>query len=235
MPARPHAATRIIVMSDSFLAREGLACLLASVVGIDVVGRVRNPIEVLQVIERTEVDVIVAGIRARRAATGEILGAIRLRTRYAEVGMVVIIVALEGDGFATELLRRGTMGMTFLLDERIDDLDALVAAIAQARSGQVTVDETLVEAGLRPRLPSILDELTHRELDVLAQMARGHNNRSIAQALSVSAKAVERHVTNIFRKLGLSESERLDRRVSAVLAYLEEVGLLSAAARNRLT
>jgi DNA-binding NarL/FixJ family response regulator len=217
-PAQPTA--RVVVASDFFLTREGLACLLAGVPGIEVIGRVDSHAATLEAATRDRPDVIVLGIRAGRAATEDTLAAARrLRTEHPRVGIVV--VALQGDHFALELLRQGAGGAAFLLDDRISDLDVLVTAITQAQRGQVSLDSTVVHALLTRRGGSRLDELTLRELDVLAEMAKGHCNRVIAENLSISVKAVERHATSIFRKLGVTDHQRVDRRVAAVVAYLD--------------
>jgi DNA-binding NarL/FixJ family response regulator len=208
------------VASDFFLTREGLACLLTGVPGIEVIGRVDSHAATLEAAARDRPDVIVVGIRAGRAASEGTLGAARrLRTEHPRVGIVV--VALEGDHFALELLRQGTGGAAFLLDDRISDLDVLVTAIVQARRGQVSLDSAVVHALLTRRGGTRLDELTLRELDVLAEMAKGGSNRVIAENLSISVKAVERHATSIFRKLGVTDHRRVDRRVAAVVAYLD--------------
>jgi DNA-binding NarL/FixJ family response regulator len=216
--------TRVAVASDYFLTREGLACLLSGVEGIDVVTRVSSHAEIVDAVERGRPDVVVVGIRAGQVAAEETLAAAgRLRSDHPEVA--VVVVALEGDHFAMELLRRGSRATAFLLDDRINDLDVLVTAIIQARSGQVTLDSSVVDALVHRREGSKLDELTLRELDVLAQMSKGHCNRVIAEELSISTKAVERHVTNIFRKLREFDPERFDPRVAAVVAYLDAFGL----------
>ncbi|HET6951234.1 MAG TPA: response regulator transcription factor [Acidimicrobiales bacterium] len=215
--------TRVVVASDFFLTREGLACLLAGVPGIEVIGRVDSHAAALEAAGRDQPDVVVVGIRAGRAATDDTLNAAQL-LRAEHPGVGIVVVALEGDHFALELLRQGAGGMAFLLDDRISDLDVLVRAIAQARGGQVTLDSSVVDALIGRRGGSRLDELTLRELDVLAEMAKGYRNRVIAEKLSVSVKAVESHATSIFRKLGVTDQQRFDRRVAAVIAYLETFG-----------
>jgi DNA-binding NarL/FixJ family response regulator len=219
VPKPAQAATRVVVASDFFLTREGLACLLAGVPGIEVIGRVDSHAATLDAASRHQPDVIVVGIRAGRAATDETLAAAR-RLRAEHPGVGIVGGALEGDHFALELLREGAAGMAFLLDDRIRDLDVLAAAIAQARRGQVSLDATVVDGLIRRRGGSRPDELTLRELDVLAEMAKGYRNGAIAENLSISVKAVERHATSIFRKLGVTDL-RVDRRVAAVVAYLE--------------
>lgn len=223
MSEQSEETTRVAVASDYFLTREGLACLLSGVDGIDVVARVASHADIVEAVERELPEVVVVGIRAGQVAAEETLAAAgRLRGEHPEVAIVV--VALEGDHFAMELLRRGSRGSAFLLDDRITDLDVLVTAIAQAQSGQVTLDSAVVDTLVHRREGSKLDELTLREFDVLAEMAKGHCNRVIAENLSISTKAVERHVTNIFRKLREFDPERFDPRVAAVVAYIDSFG-----------
>lgn len=223
MSEQSEETTRVAVASDYFLTREGLACLLSGVDGIDVVARVASHADIVEAVERELPEVVVVGIRAGQVAAEETLAAAgRLRGEHPEVAIVV--VALEGDHFAMELLRHGSRGSAFLLDDRITDLDVLVTAIAQAQSGQVTLDSAVVDTLVHRREGSKLDELTLREFDVLAEMAKGHCNRVIAENLSISTKAVERHVTNIFRKLREFDPERFDPRVAAVVAYIDSFG-----------
>jgi DNA-binding NarL/FixJ family response regulator len=214
---------RVVVASDFFLTREGLACLLAGVPGIEIIARVDSHSAALEAAGRDQPDVVVVGIRAGRAATDDTLTAARL-LRAEHPGVGIVVVALEGDHFALELLRQGASGMAFLLDDHISDLDILVTAITQTHRGQVTLDSSVVDALIRRRGGSRLDELTLRELDVLAEMAKGYRNRVIAEKLSVSVKAVESHATSIYRKLGVTHEQRVDRRVAAVIAYLETFG-----------
>jgi len=225
-----NTVTRVAVASDFFLTREGLACLLASVDGVEVVARIDRHADILEMIGRDRPEVIVVGIRAGRPAAEETLAAAgRLRSEHPEVAIVV--VALEGDHFAMELLRRGSRGVAFLLDDQISDLLTLVTAITQARGGQVTLDPGVVDALIHGRKGSMLDELTLRELDVLGEMAKGHCNRVIAEDMSISVKAVERHITNIYRKLRGVDPGRYDPRVAAVVAYLDSFGSSSNTGR----
>ncbi len=227
MSEQSEETTRVAIASDYFLTREGLACLLSGVDGIDVVARVASHADVVDAVRRDRPDVVVVGIRAGQVAAEETLAAAaQLRSEHPEVAIVV--VALEGDHFAMELLRRGSCGSAFLLDDRITDLDVLATAIAQARSGQVTLDSAVVDSLVHRRTGSRLDELTLRELDVLAEMAKGHCNRVIAEDLSISTKAVERHVTSIFRKMREFDSKRFDPRVAAVVTYIGAFGSVRA-------
>jgi DNA-binding NarL/FixJ family response regulator len=222
--AEPVAtAIRVVVAGDDFVSREGLASLLTGVPGLEVVARVGTYAELLGATERTHPDVVVVqpqnGRRHSQEArdTGR-----RLRSEHPGVGIVVL--ALESDQLALELLRHGPGGMAFLLVDHIADLDVLTTAIHQAHRGQVSVDPAVIDAVVQRREGAGLDRLTGRELDVLREMAKGYGNKAVAENLSISVKAVERHVTGIFRKLRQTDDERFDGRVAAVLAYRQAFG-----------
>ena len=157
MPERSNDTTRVVIASDLFLTREGVACLLSTVEGIVVVARVARHADILGAVRQHSPDVVVVSIRAGRVATEDTLEtAARLRDEHPEIGVVVI--ALEGDHFALELLRRGSRGSAFLLDDRITDASVLLTAIAQAKKGQVTLEPAIVDALVRRRQDSKLDE-----------------------------------------------------------------------------
>jgi len=225
MPESP-TALRIVIASDNFLTREGLGCLLGGVRSIEVVARVNSHPETLDAVGEYRPDVVVVGIRTPRVnAEAALSAAQRLRAEHPSIGVVVIAEA--GDGYALELLRSGAAGVGYLLDDRVGDLETLLSAIHGAHAGEAILDPSIVNALVRRRMPSALDVLSMRELDVLAEMALGYANNEIGRHLSVSAKAVERHVTGIFRKLRVPDSKRFDRRVTAVLAYLQANGELA--------
>jgi len=228
----PPTALRAVIASDNFLTREGLGCLLSGVRGITVVARVDSHPETLTAARRYRPDVLIVGIRTPRVnAEAALKAAQQLRAQHPRIGVVVIAEA--GDGYALELLRSGAAGVGYLLDDRVGDLEALLSAIHGARAGDTVLDPSIVNALVRRRLPSVLDALSIRELDVLAEMAGGHANNEIARHLALSKKSVERHVTSIFRKLRLPDAKNFDRRVTAVLAYLQANGEL--ASKNRST
>jgi len=146
--------------------------------------------------------------------------------RAEHPSIAVVVIAEEGDGYALELLRSGAARVGYLLDDRVGDLEALLSAIHGAHAGDTILDPSIVNALVRRRQPSALDVLSMRELDVLAEMGKGHANNEIARRLATSTKTVERHVTSIFRKLHAPDAKRFDRRVTAVLIYLQATGEL---------
>jgi DNA-binding NarL/FixJ family response regulator len=222
----PAAMLRAVIASDNFLTREGLGCLLSGVQGIEVVARVDSHPETLAAVRKYRPDVLIVGIRTPRVDAEAALGAAqKLRAQHPAIGVVVISEAC--DGYALELLRSGAAGVGYLLDDRVGDLETLLSAIHGAHAGDTVLDPSIVNALVRRRLPSVLDALTIRELDVLAEMAAGYANDEIGRRLTVSTKAVEGHVTSIFRKLRVPDAKRFDRRVAAVLAYLQASGELA--------
>ncbi|MGO9343301.1 MAG: LuxR C-terminal-related transcriptional regulator [Acidimicrobiales bacterium] len=222
----PPTVIRAVIASDNFLTREGLGCLLGTIRSIEVVARVDSHPETLDAVRQYRPDVLIVGIRTPRVnAEASLSAAQRLRAEHPAVGVVVIAEA--GDGYALELLRGGAAHVGYLLDDRVGDLETLVSAVHAAHAGETVLDPSIVNALVRRRLPSVLDELSIRELDVLTVMTNGYANNEIARQLAVSNKSVERHVTNIFRKLKVPDSKGFDRRVTAVLIYLHAVGELS--------
>lgn len=221
------AVLRAVIASDNFLTREGLGCLLSGVQGIEVVARVDSHPETIAAVRKYQPDVLIVGIRTPRVNAEAALGAAQdLRAHHPKIGVVVI--AESGDGYALELLRSGAAGVGYLLDDRVGDLETLLSAVHGARAGDTVLDPSVVDALVRRRQPSALDALSLRELDVLAEMAGGYANDEIGRHLAVSKKAVEGHVTSIFRKLRVPDAGRFDRRVTAVLAYLHANGELAS-------
>src|ERR1017187_4606842 len=219
---RPHmsetpSVLRAVIASDNFLTREGSSCLLSGVRNIDIVARVDSHPETLEAVRQYRPDVLVVGIRTPRVnAEAALSSAQRLRAENPSLGVVVLAEA--GDGYALELLRNGAAHVGYLLDDHVGDLETLVSAIHGAHGGDTVLDPSVVNALVRRQSPSALDVLSIRELGVLDEIARH---------LAVSKKAVERHLTSIFRKLNSADSKRYDRRVIAVLTYLQAMGELN--------
>jgi DNA-binding NarL/FixJ family response regulator len=218
-PVDAGAPISVVLATDSFLLGDGLASLLVDVPGVEVVGRARDLPELRHLVEDRRPDVVLVSLRGPAAAgTRTVAVARQLRDGYPELGIVVI--SGSGDAFALELLRFGAARLAFLLDERLPGLDAVLDAMRDVCAGRSVIDPSVLDALVARREPSVIDGLTARETEVLAQMARGLCNRGIAEVLFLSVKGVEKHVTTIFRKLGLTDARSLDRRVAASLLYL---------------
>ncbi len=209
----------IVLATDSFLIGDGLACMLAGVEDVEVVGRARDHVALTRLVEELSPEAVVISIRTPVVSTlATISAARRLRDEHPDLGIVVI--SDRGNGFALELLREGASRMAYLLDERLPGMDAVLGALREVRAGQAVLDPTIVDALVRRRDVMTIGDLTPREIDVLELMARGLSNRGIADELHLSVKGIEKHVTTVFRKLDLPSDGLIDRRVTAALTFL---------------
>jgi DNA-binding NarL/FixJ family response regulator len=216
--------TSLVIAEDDYLVREGARAVLDAHPRLQVLGTAGDPDEVLAVLERRDPDVVILDIRMPPTFTTEgIELAHRIRATRPGTGIVVLSQHADPE-YALELLKDGSDGVAYLLKERLGDADRLVQAIEEVKGGGSMLDPRIVEALLeaqRRRTASKLAGLTPRELEVLALMASGRGNAAIARELSITDRSVEKHSNAIFRKLGLSEDLDLNRRVAAVLFYLQ--------------
>ncbi len=209
----------MVLATDSFLIGDGLASLLVGVDDIAVIGRARDHEELLRTVEELMPEVVLISIRTQVISTmATIAAARRLRLAFPEMGIVVI--SDRGNGFALELLRGGASRIAYLLDERLPSIEAVLFAVREVRAGQSVLDPSIVDSLVHRSEALTVDDLTVRETDVLEQIAHGLSNRGIAAELHLSVKAIEKHVTTIFRKLALTDQTGIDRRVTAALTFL---------------
>ena len=211
---------RVVIADDETLLREGLERLLVEA-GHEVTGKAGTAGELLRRVELTRPDVAIVDIRMPPTHTDEgLVAAQEIRRLYPATGVLVLSHYVESH-YAMRLLEEHTERSGYLLKERISDVAILVDAASRIAEGECVVDPTIVSRLLnRPREPSPLDELTERELEVLALMAEGHSNEGICRRLYLSPKTVETHVRHILMKLDIGETPNYHRRVLAVLAYL---------------
>jgi DNA-binding NarL/FixJ family response regulator len=211
---------RLVLAEDSVLLREGLSRLFAEA-GFDVVAVTGDADSVLELVDKHRPDVAVLDIRMPPTHTDEGLrAAFNIRLQYPEVGILVLSQYVE-TAYATRLMADGAEGVGYLLKDRVSDVAELADAVRRVASGGCVIDPHVVSRLLgRPRLASGLDRLSERERAVLALMAEGRSNHSIAERLFMSEKTVESHVRAIFTKLDLSPSGDDHRRVLAVVQYL---------------
>jgi DNA-binding NarL/FixJ family response regulator len=216
---------RVVVAEDSLLVREGIARLLEVQPEIDVVAVVGDLPALLDAVDADPPDVVLTDIRMPPTGTDEgIQAAATLREHHPDIGVVVLSQYAE-PAYALSLFEQGSQGRAYLLKERLSEPSQLVKAILDVAEGGSVVDpkvvEVLVSARSRSRT-SPLDQLTPREREVLAEIAQGRNNASVAATLYLSERAVEKHISSLFSKLGLTEVPDTHRRVKAVLLYLAE-------------
>jgi DNA-binding NarL/FixJ family response regulator len=223
---------RVVIAEDSAVVRAGLAEILADR-GHDVVAAVGNGEALLAAVAEHEPDVTVVDVRMPPGYTDEGLrAAIEIRRHHPATGVLVFSQYIE-TRYAADLLgatpgasagppHRRAGGVGYLLKDRVADVGEFVEALSRVAAGGTALDPEVVSQLLAAsRRGDALGDLTHRERDVLALMAEGRSNSAIAAILVVSERAVEKHVSNIFSKLGLAPSDADHRRVLAVLRYLE--------------
>ncbi|MFE2756511.1 response regulator [Actinosynnema sp. NPDC059335] len=210
---------RVVIAEDSVLLRMGVQRLLADE-GIETVAAVEDGDALLAAIEEHRPDLALVDVRMPPTFTDEGLrAAIEARRRVPDLPVLVLSQYVE-ERYAVELLAGGANGVGYLLKERVADVSEFVAALRRVAGGGTSIDhEVITQLMVRSRRNPV-DSLTQREREVLGLMAEGLSNAAIAAALVVSDGAVEKHVGNIFAKLGLEPSTSEHRRVRAVLAYL---------------
>ncbi|GHJ34878.1 DNA-binding response regulator [Streptomyces sp. TS71-3] len=216
---------RVVIAEDSVLLREGLTRLLTDR-GHEVVAGVGDAEALIKTIEDlasqgAPPDVVVADVRMPPTHTDEgVRAAVQLRRSYPGLAVLVLSQYVEEE-YATELLAGSSHGVGYLLKDRVADVREFVDAVVRVAEGGTALDPEVVAQLLgRSRKQDVLAGLTPREREVLSLMAEGRTNSAIARQLVVSDGAVEKHVSNIFLKLGLSQSDGDHRRVLAVLTYL---------------
>jgi DNA-binding NarL/FixJ family response regulator len=217
---------RIVVAEDNYLVREGVRRLLDSRPEFEVAAVCEDLDSLLAAVEAEAPDVLLTDIRMPPDGRDEGIRAARmLRESKPELGVVVLSQYAE-PAYALALLENGADRRAYLLKERVDELDQLTAAIEAVADGGSFIDPKVVESlvSARSSTPSPLDELTPRELEVLAEMANGRNNAAIAASLFLAERSVEKVIHSIFLKLGLGWETAVHKRVKAVLLYLAEQG-----------
>lgn len=215
---------RVAIAEDSGLFRSSLVLLLRSL-GTEVTVSVASGAELLAAIRAGPPEAVILDIRMPPSFTDEgIRTAREIRSLHPDVGILVLSTYAE-TSYASQLLETVRSGVGYLLKDNVTDADALMESLARVAAGETVVDPAIVRRLLeRNRRPNVMDTLNERELTVLRHMAEGRSNLGIANALFLSARTVETHVTNVFTKLGLTTSDTENNRVRAVLAFLRSAG-----------
>ena len=211
---------RVVLADDSVLLREGVARLLEEA-GFEVVAQAGDAEDLLRKVGAHRPDVAIVDVRMPPTHTDEGLrAAAEIRERYPDMGVLVLSQYVETH-YAMDLLADNASGVGYLLKDRVADLDRFADAVRRVAEGGSALDPEVVSNLLgRQRREDPLAELTDREREVLGLMAEGRSNRAISEQLVVTERAVEKHVTSIFGKLGLPQTAGDHRRVLAVLTYL---------------
>jgi DNA-binding NarL/FixJ family response regulator len=212
---------RVVLAEDNFLAREGVAHVLESIEDVELVAACGDLDELRATVDAARPDVVLTDIRMPPTNTDEgIRFAGELRHSQPEVGVVVLSQHAE-PAYALSLFEDGSSQRAYLLKERVKDRDELERALREVADGRSFVDPRIVDRLVSARLndPTI-EKLTAREREILALIAEGRSNASIAESLEITRRAVERHINGIFVKLDLPEDGDVNRRVKATLRYL---------------
>ena len=217
-------ALRVVLADDNYLVREGITALLAEVEEIELVESVGDPQSLLKSVREHQPDAVLTDIRMPPTHTTEGIDAAKqIRAEHPSIGVVVLSQYVEEE-YALALLSDGVAGLGYLLKERVSDVTELVRALNDVARGGSALDPKIVE-GLMMRRPgeasSPLRGLTEKERAVLEQMASGRTNASISRTLYMSERSVEKHISAVFLKLGLDDEGESNRRVMAVLAFVE--------------
>jgi DNA-binding NarL/FixJ family response regulator len=214
-------AVRVVVGEDEPLVREGIVRVLEDA-GFEVVGVAGDAPDLLRKANAHKPDVVVTDIQMPPERTDDGLRAARqIRRDRPETGVVVLSQFLE-DRYAIDLVGESAAGVGYLLKERVGDLALFADSVRRVANGGSALDPEVVQRMVgRRRTTTAVEELTPREREVMALMAEGRSNGGIAAELVVTVAAVERHITNIFDKLGLRPAPEDHRRVLAVLKYLK--------------
>jgi DNA-binding NarL/FixJ family response regulator len=211
---------RVVIADDSVLLRAGLVRLLEDA-GFEVVAQASNAEDLLRKVRAHRPAVAVTDIRMPPTQTDEGLRAAQqIRKEMPEVGVLVLSQYID-EGYAVELLQGSAEGIGYLLKDRVADVSAFIDALRRVGEGGSALDPEVVSQLLgRRRANDPLDRLTPREREVLGHMAEGRSNAAIARTLVVTERAIEKHVTSIFSKLGLSARTNQHRRVLAAILFL---------------
>jgi len=215
---------RIVIAEDSAVVRAGLVEIITDR-GHEVVAAVGDADDLLVAVDQHKPDVAVIDVRMPPSHTDEGLrAAIEIRREHPGLGILVFSQYIETRYVADLLGMRsagGAAGVGYLLKDRVANVGEFVDALSRVAAGGTALDPEVVNDLLQAtRHGDAVSSLTSREHDVLALMAEGRSNSGIAARLVVSERAVEKHISNIFSKLGLLTSDADHRRVLAVLTYL---------------
>ena len=211
---------RAVIADDNLLVRAGIAALLRGA-DIDVAAEAASADELLHAVEAQRPDAAIVDIRMpSNHSDAGLLAAHEIRSRHPQIGILIVSQHVEV-GIAMRLLAERPERLGYLLKDRITDPDDFVGTLRRVVAGGSALDPQIVSRLLRSSVHArSLESLTSRERRVLTEVAEGRSNKGIGERLSISERAVQKHVTSIFAKLNLPITEDDNRRVLAVLAYL---------------
>lgn len=213
---------RVALADDSVLLREGVRSLLEDE-GIEVVASVDDGQQLLSAVAAHRPNLAIVDVRMPPTHTTEGLeAALEIKRRFPDIGVLVLSQYVLHE-YATELLSTETVGVGYLLKNRVTDIDRFLESVNRIAAGGTVIDPEVVRQLLSSsEKQNSLSALTPRENEVLQAMAEGLSNRGIAERLYVSISSVEKAISSIFDKFRLQAGETTSRRVAAVLHYLDQ-------------
>lgn len=214
---------RVVLADDHELIRHGVAAMINSIDGTEVVAECRDAIELSAAVADHDPDVVVTDIRMPPTNTDEgIAAAVSIRANHPDIGVVVLSQFTDPE-YVLQLFEDGSDRLGYLLKDKVNPSE-LERALRSVADGGSAVDASIVDVLVqgRSRRPSAIDSLTPRESEVLSCIAEGLNNSAVAERLVVSEKAVAKHINSIFSKLDLAFEDQSHRRVKAVLLWLAQ-------------
>ena len=213
---------RVALAEDGALFREGLLMLLQAA-GHEVVGSTADGDSLVELLSTVPADVAILDIRMPPEPDGGLITAERLRAAHPQMGLLFLSHYAESH-YLMRILQIGTDSIGYRLKEKVGSVDVLSDTLSRIGDGEIVIEPVLAKRLVeRPRADKkgVIATLSEREMDVLRLMAEGRSNNGIAAQLFVTPKAVEKHIANIFSKLGLQDDgSEHHRRVLAVLTYL---------------
>jgi DNA-binding NarL/FixJ family response regulator len=216
---------RVVLAEDQYIVREGIRRLLETQPGLEIAAVCEDLDSLITAVEAEHPDVVVTDIRMPPGHADEgIQAAEQLRQTHPDTG-VVVLSQYATPSYALALLQSGSTGRSYLLKERVHDVEQLLSAIRTVAEGGSVIDPKVVEALVAENARgegSPLKQLTPRERDVLREMAAGKSNAAIGESLFLAERSVEKVIHSIFLKLGLTWETSVHKRVKAVILYLGE-------------
>jgi DNA-binding NarL/FixJ family response regulator len=218
-------AIRLVIADDHLLVREGIRRLLETQPDFEIAAVCDDLDSLLAAVDAERPDVVVTDIRMPPGNADEgIQAAARIRETHPDIG-VVVLSQYATPSYALALLESGSERRSYLLKERVQDLEYVVSSIRAVADGGSVIDPKVVEAlvaGNARGEESRLNQLTPRERDVLREMAAGKSNAAIGESLFLAERSVEKVIHSLFLKLGLTWETSVHKRVKAVILYLAE-------------
>ena len=211
---------RVVIADDNLLMREGIAALVRRA-GVEVVGEADEADALLRAVEATVPDAVIVDVRMPPTHTDEGLRAAQaIRAAHPRMGIMILSQTVEA-GTALQILAERPDGLGYLLKDRVTDYEDFGRTVRRVAGGGCALDpEVVTQLLASPPDSGRVATLTPREHEVLALVAEGRSNKGAGDRLGVSERAVQKHVTSIFEKLGLAAGEDDNRRILAVLTYL---------------